>query len=494
MSDRTAPEETDVPGRECVFNRSASQVAPKTDRYSRLRAAGRDAPNRAGRHSFRVAWGLALAGAPLGSHAQVIDQYLNTDIPGYGAEAGVTVASRAHPEYEAQGVRLGSFVLTPVLTESAGYDDNVLGSAHARGSALIETDASLGVAGGWSDTTFGGALTVDDVEYLQQSAQSTTDWSAAVGASHDFGRDTLSIGATHLNLVQTPRDLDVPLLDGTAAYRVEDVRAQYRADLGRWTLEPGVDVSYYNFDNGRVDGVTYLQSYRDRLVFTPSLVGNYEFATRRRVVVVLRDTQSDFDRSPPGQPRQNFNDLSALAGLAYDADGIIGFRLLGGYEERSFSSGYYRTIQAPILEAAVTWTPTGLTTVTGTAARYIEDSAAEATVGFTETALKLTLDHEYLRNVVLSAHASYFLDDYPNGPTGTGAGSQDYFTGGVGVSWRLNRHVRLGADYTYSTRHSDSGNPVPVVAVSPVSIIQTGEVFGGNYSENTIRLTLRLAL
>ena len=391
-------------------------------------------------------------------------------------------------------MRLGTIVLTPVLTENVGYDDNVVGSSHPRGSALIETNATLGAAGGWSDTTFGSAFTVDNVEYPQQSAQNVTNWSAAVGASHDFGRDTFSIGATHLNLTQTPRDLDVPLLDRTMAYRVEDVRADYRADLGRWTIEPGVDVSYYNFDNGRVNGITYLQTYRDRLVFTPSLVGNYEFATRRRIVVVLRDTQSDFDRSPPGQPRQNFNDVSALGGLAYDADGIIGFRLLGGYEERSFSSATYRTIQAPILEAAVSWTPTGLTTLSGTAARYIEDSAAEATVGFTETALKLTLDHEYLRNVVLNAHAAYFLDNYQNGPTGTGAGSQDYFAGGFGVVWKLDRHIRLGADYTFSTRHSDSGMAVPFVAVSRGSIIQTGEVFGGNYSENTIRLTLRLAL
>ena len=444
------------------------------------------------RRSFRAA--LLVVAAPAAAHAQSIDQYLNTTIPGYGAEAGVTVASRSHPEFEAQGIRLGSFVLTPVLSESVGYDDNVTGSSHASGSALIETNATLGVAGGWTGTTFGGSLMVDDVEYPEQSAQSTTNWSAAAGASHDFGRDTLSIGATHLNLVQSPRDLDVPLLDQTIAYRVEDVRADYRADLGRWTVEPGMDVSYYNFDDGRVNGITYLQSYRNRLVFAPSIVGNYEFATRRRVVVVLRDTQADFDRNPPGQPRQNFNDVSALAGLAYDADGIIGFRLLGGYEERSFSSAAYRMIQAPIVEAAVSWTPTGLTTLTGTAARYIEDSAAEATVGFTETALKLTLDHEYLRNVVLSVHASYDIDDYSKGPGGSGAGSQDYVTGGVGVSWRFNRNVRLGADYAFSTRHSGSGTAVPLSAVSPVSVIQTGQVFGGNYSENIIRLTLRLAL
>ena len=422
--------------------------------------------------------------------AQVINQYLDAGVPGYDTAAGVTVATRQHPDYDAPGVRLGNFVLTPVLSESVGYDDNVTGTRDARGSALIETNASLGAAGGWSDTRFGGALTVDDLEYPEQSGQSFTNWTAAVGASHDFGRDTLSIGASHLNLSQTPRDLDVPGLDQTIAYRVEDVRANYHIDLGRIFVQPGVDISYYNFDNGSVGGREYLQSYRDRITVSPELVGSYEFATRRRVVVILRDTQSDFDEAPPGQSRQNFNDASVLGGVAYDADGIIGFRLLAGYEERTFSASQaYKMIQAPIVEGAVTWTPTGLTTVTGTAARYIEDSAAESTVGFTETALKLQVDHELFRNVILTLHGAFFLDDYPG--TGTsGGGSQNYFTGGLGGSYALNRNVRLAVDYTYSTRDSSTATGQGV----PQAFSVNGEIFGGNYSENTFRLTLRLAL
>ncbi len=430
------------------------------------------------------------AGLAPKASAQAIDQYLNAGIPGYDTAAGVTVATRQHPEYDAQGVRLGNFLITPVLQESVGYDDNVTGTRDAHGSALIETNASVNAAGGWSDTHFAGALSVDDFEYPEQSNQGFTNWTAAIGGSHDFGRDTLSIGYTHLNLNQTPRDLDVPGLNQTIAYRVDDLRANYHVDLGRFFIQPGIGVSYYNFDNGTVGGQEYLQTYRDRVTISPELVGSYEFATRRRIVVIVRDTQSDFDQSPPGQPRQNFNDASVLGGVAYDADGIIGFRLLAGYEERGFAaSAAYRSVQAPIVEGAVTWTPTGLTTVTGSAARYIEDSAAEATVGYTETALKLQVDHEYLRNVILSAHGAFYLDDYGKAADGTGGGNENFFTAGVGASYALNRNVRLAADYTFSTRNSSSGG-----AVSPVGFLTNGEVFGSNYSENTFRLTLRLAL
>jgi hypothetical protein len=226
----------------------------------------------------------------------------------------------------------------------------------------------------------------------------------------------------------------------------------------------------------------YLQDYRDRTVYSPSVTCSYELATGRRVVVVLRDTQADFYTAPPGNARETFNDASVLAGVAYDADGAIGFRLLGGYEERSFASNQYRMIQAPILEAAVTWTPTELTTITGTAARYIEDSAAEATIGYTETALKLTLDHEYSRAILLNLHGTLYLDDYSQG-----GDSQSFLTVSAGVTWRLNRNLRLVAAYTYNNRHTSG-------AGTSNAGLPFGSVFGGDFSENLFTIQVSVGL
>jgi hypothetical protein len=427
-----------------------------------------------------MAFGLAcLMAGPV--HAQVIDQYLNTDIPGYGTDPGVTVASRAHSEYDAAGIRVGVFTISPSLTEGFGYDDNVTGTASAHGSPLVETNAKINVGADWGLTQANAALSVDNSEFLSQPDQSFTNWSAALGGAHDFGQDVLSVGVTHLNLNQTPRDLDVPNLNAAIAYRVDDARADYKADFGRLFLLPGIEVSNYSFDNGAALGVPYLQSYRDRVVVSPSLEASYELATRRRIVLVLRDTQSDFSHSVAAIPRQNFNDVSVLAGLAYDADGNISFKLLAGYEERNFSNAAYRTIQAPIVEGSVVWTPTGLTTITGTAARYIEDSAAEATVGFTETALKLAVDHELYRNIILTARGGVYIDDYASG-----GGNQNYYTAGFGAKWLINRNMSLSGDYTFAARQSGN-NPSEV-------FLPNQEIFGSNYTDNVFMLRLKFGL
>ncbi len=435
-----------------------------------------------GRLPYSLLAAAVLLVQALPAYAQVIDQYLNPLVRGYGTEPGVTVASRLEPEYDAQGVRVGGFTLSPLLTESVGYDTNVFGTPQAHGSAVVETNAMLNANATWANDVWDAALMVDNSEYPEASQQSSTNWSAATGLSHEFGWDTLTVGATHLNLNQTARDLDSPALQNPIAYRVDDVRASYKINLGRVFIQPGMDVALYSFDNGIVQGLPYLQSYRNRTAYSPSVEGSYELASGRRIIVVLRDTKADFDSAPPGNARENYNDVSALAGLAYDADGVIGFRLLGGYERRDFANQQYRLIQAPIAEGSVTWTPSELTTITGTAARYIEDSAAEATVGYTESTLKLNLDHEYSRAILLNAHGSVTYDDYAQG-----LGSQSYYTAGASVTYKLDRNLRLVANYNFTTRHTSTPDAVNV-------LLPFGSVFGSNFADNIFTLQVRLGL
>ena len=83
--------------------------------------------------------------------------YFPEGVPGYGLAPGVTVASRARPDFDPAGVRLGSFLLHPQWEEGLGYDDNVLGSGdRKRGSWLVGTHPSLLVGSDWSRDSLGG--------------------------------------------------------------------------------------------------------------------------------------------------------------------------------------------------------------------------------------------------------------------------------------------------------------------------------------------------
>src|SRR4249919_203675 len=86
-----------------------------------------------------------------GVRAELLSSYFPTGVPGYGTAPGVTVASRARPDFDAPGVRVDSFVLHPLWEQGLGYDDNVFGSSDGqRGSWVVGTHPSLLVGSDWS--------------------------------------------------------------------------------------------------------------------------------------------------------------------------------------------------------------------------------------------------------------------------------------------------------------------------------------------------------
>ena len=132
----------------------------------------------------RAAVGVAIGciAAYAGVHAELLSNYFPAGVPGYGTAPGVTVASRARPDFDPPGVRVGSFLLRPEWGEGFGYDNNVFGSNNTRrGSWLVGSRPSLLVASDWSRNSVGGYLGMDDLRYLDLSRQSRTDWTASLG-------------------------------------------------------------------------------------------------------------------------------------------------------------------------------------------------------------------------------------------------------------------------------------------------------------------------
>jgi hypothetical protein len=415
------------------------------------------------------------------AQAQLLDQLISTDIPGVADEAGVTVLSRSRPEYDSLGVRVGSFTIRPQLQESGGYDDNVLGTRVGAGSAFVETNARVGVDYDSALAKANAFVSVDDMRYLSESRQSYTNWTAHLAGSYVFGDDLLTASYDHFNLNQSALSLDAPQLDAPLEYRVNILRIAYKAVFNRVFVQPALSLASYDYDNGTVAGAPYLQNYRNRLVGTPSVTVGYELAPRRNLVVVLRDAAGDYSTAEPGFAKRNFNDKSILGGIDFDADGVWRYRVLVGYESRSFSSSQYKTIQAPIVEGAVIWSPTGLTTVTLLATRHIQDSADETIAAFTETGVRLQVDHEYRRDVLLQAYGAAYEDDYTQG-----LGSQNLYRLGASATWLLNRNMSLVGAYDFAIRRSGGG--------ASQNLVFGQQSLGQNYTDNRFVLTLRLAL
>lgn len=410
------------------------------------------------RWRWRLAGGVVVCciAGYVGVRAELLSDYFPTGVPGYGAAPGVTVASRARPDYDAPGIQAGSFTFHPQLEEGVGYDNNVFGSsARQRGSWVVGTHPSLLVGSDWSRHSLAGFVSVDDTRYLDEPRQSYTNWTASLGGTVAVGRDQLTVSVAHFSLHQPRSDLDALPTDTPVAYRVEDVRVGYTIALDRFSVTPSLAYSAYRYQPTTILGVPASQAYRDRNVVQGAVTTRYELSPQRNLLLVTRVVGTGYVAPTPGVPSHDSTGYQVLVGLDDDSDAVWRYRVLLGWEVRAYRAAQYATRNAPIAEAALIWSPNGMTTVTAALTRSIQDAAQEGIASYTYTRARLVLDYEYRRDLLLQASGSVQRADFLQG-----GGHQSGFSLGVGATWLVNRHLRVSATYDFTDQQ---GNTSPAL-------------------------------
>lgn len=394
---------------------------------------------------------LGMAGLCAPAHAQYIETYLPAAVPGFDRVQGVSVLSRLRPLYQSQGVRLGSFVLRGGIEEKLGYDTNVTGTPRGPTSAFSETSPSISAESDWSRNRLGFAASLDRFDYFSAPAQNHTDFNVALGGGYTVLRSDLDFGYSHLHGHEFGSDAGAAAYDRPVTYDVDIVRSAYTVDRGRVQFTPNMDLRLYQFGDAVLAGRPISQGYRDRTVLSGGVTMRYNLSEQRGLVLVLQGASSHYLRPQPGSPSPNSKSLLVLPGLDYQATGPWRYRLMAGGEVRAFAAAQYGTRVAPVLEGSVIYTPTGLTTITASVRRAIEEPQSESTSGFTYTGLSLVVDHEYLRNVLLQARAAVRRVEYFQGG-GKGIGTSF----GAGVTWLVHNRLSLFANYRFDRQDGSS--------------------------------------
>lgn len=440
--------------------------------------SSRDANRRSGRaaqgvcvalSSLWLASGAANAVTPLNTYfgpGLPLDSYFPEGTPGADEQEGVTVRSRLRPEYDAQGIREGAFIIRPDFEEEAGYNSNVVGGAvDGQGSSQLNSSGSVSVASDWSRDSIGASVGINDTRYFDVPRLSSTNYNASIGGSLDIGRDQLSLSISYLSANEEPYDIGVNNVVNAIQlvqplnFKVADFRVSYNSVFGRFTLTPNVDYEMFRFSTGVFSGVApgaeeaFNQTLRDSNIVQGGVIGRYEFQPNRDAIVVLN---GDYVSYVHGGNRANIGVLNtdgatAMAGLDYELNGAVTVRALIGYQERLFG-GKASNLGAPIAEADVIWNPTGLTTVTARYARTIEDATTNTVTGYTYDRASVVVDHELYRNILLQGSAH--LDEANYGPGDT----QSIYGVGVGVTYLINRNIQTALSYQFLQHNAPGDN------------------------------------
>ena len=412
------------------------------------------------------------------AEAQYVQVFLPEGSPGFDTEAGVTVLSRRRELYEAQATHIGGFTITPALEEWVGYDSNVEGLPNGPGSGVFDTSASLGVESDWGRNALSANVSVSDSRYFELPGEDHTDWTASLGGYYTLGRGGLSLGYAHLAEHELGTEFGALASTSPVAYTVEDYRASYDVNLARFTFTPNVEFQQFSFGKADTGGVVVDDTYRDRRLLQGGVTTRFDLGSDRGVLLELQGVQTVYPRRSANSDSISSDGFLGLTGIDYQASGVFRYRLLAGLETRSFASAAYGSTTTPIAEASVTWTPTGLTTITDTLAREVDSPASAGVADYVYTVNRLDVDHELQRNILLHGSFAYQVADY------LGHGSQDAVTFGVSATWLISRLVRVSADYQFNTTSSPN--------VVPQSFGGLGQSLSGDYHQHVFTIRLRL--
>lgn len=386
---------------------------------------------------------VPLPGAPTGPGAATPQRA--TVLP-----RGDTVKTRARPEYDPLGIRAGAFLLYPQLAVDGFYNDNIFatdGDEVDDFITVIRPEATI--ESNWSRHAFAVAGGADFGIYAQNSRQDFQDWFAATDGRIDISRDSavyLGGGAARRHELRGSPDEPGGVDSEQTVYYNYNAFARYDQSFDRvgLTVDALFDRLDYT-DTPVIGGPSIDNDDRDRNVYSTPVRLGFEVTPDYEGFVRVSPNARRYDDTS-GINRESWG-YQAVAGVALDF-GVTFGEIYAGYMQQFYED--LDNVNSPTFGGALTWNATTLTTVTLAAERSVIETTAADASAYISTSGELTVDHELLRNVILSAGGAVTYNDYE------GISRKDWFyLGNFGARYLLNRNLYLSAGYLYRHRNSD---------------------------------------
>ncbi|CAK7257664.1 MULTISPECIES: outer membrane beta-barrel protein [unclassified Shinella] len=374
---------------------------------------------------------------------------------------GSTEAARSDfgDPYQPTGIRVGTFVLRPSITQSLGHERTKSGGTTSR------TYSQTGFRGVLTSDWSRHQLTIDAEGIYQRNISGTGETEPQARINSDLRLDLSDDTIANLTAgysFEREDSSDPNAIDGasaqsgvhgfTAGARVQRdfgaIRGMIGAEIerevyGSAKLANGAKLrlSDRNFTEGTLTG-------RIGFELSPALIPYLEASIARSIYDEKRDSLG-YERSS--------STLGGRAGVEID----LGEKLRGdlgmGYKRAAFDDSRLKSIAALTLDGSVIWSPQRGTELRLGLGTQIEPSTTAGQSGYVDYATTAELTHELRENLVARLSGAYTWRDFSS----SGGADQNVYRVGTSLTWDLNRWLALTGDVSYEltrpSRGTDTG-------------------------------------
>jgi len=374
---------------------------------------------------------------------------------------GETVGTRARPELEPLGVRLGSFLIYPSLGAQATWNDNVFAvrsSSEAKSDFVTDITPGVAVESNWANHALNFRTGADFGRYSDYTRLNYNDYFVEADGRVDITRDSaLFVGGGYAREHEEPGAPDTPTdVKRPTEYDIFNGFLRHVQSLGQFRGVGEATVVRLDYDKASLfTGDEASTAARDRTVYAGGYQLGYEFLPQYEVFVRAQGNRRDYDdRQEVGGERieRSSDGFNAVTGVALDLGGVFFGDVYAGYMAQYFGSDF-NDVNGFTAGGTLTWNVTTLTTLNARASRTIEDTTQAGSPAIMRTSGGLSADHELLRNLILTAAATITNDDYVDSNR-----NDYYYVGGVGARYLMNRYVYGSLGYQLIRRTTDGSD------------------------------------
>lgn len=366
----------------------------------------------------------------------------------YSRDKYEAVRERAQPEFDPEPVRLGTFVVRSMLEAGLTSNDNVFATANNTESDVIAR-VGVDVSGttDWSVHAVGFDVSAYRNEFLDLSDESTTDLKAQLRGRVDASRDLSFNGAVFAE------DRAEPRTDFVNAFGVDrpieytrtgfTLGADYQNDRVRWNNSVGISDENYKDGRAQGSGIVVDQDYRDRSVLEGRSRLSYALSPNVAVYTQATYGKSEYDQTQDFGGIQRSRDSSGYtvaAGVDFELTSLVRGDIAVGYLNEKKDDSFFSDVSGLSVDGRMQWFPTRLTTVNFNAGRRVIDVGAFDSPSAIETRVGAGVDHELLRNVILSGYAGVSNYEYED----SGREDKNLEIGAV-ATYKMNKRVHWEA-------------------------------------------------
>ncbi len=369
-------------------------------------------------------------------------------------DKNVTVRDRPRPDYEAVGIKAGGFTVYPRVTGSVEYNDNIYATkANEESDTIWRVKPEVAVRSDWSRHALGAFASASVNRYSDFGTEDTEEYTLAVNGRLDIVRGANVAGSVQYQALTEPRTSPQSPVGSVKPIEYDLVSSKLTAvkEFNRLRLTGRLTDYDFDYKDGvNIAGGTVEQDTRDRNEFYYGGKAEYAVSPDTALTLALLGNTKDYDLAIAGRDSDGY---VATVGANFELTDVVRGDINVGYMKQTYDLASYGKIDGFSADGKVEWFPTALTTVTATGGRTIEESVAGGSPGYVSSNIGASVDHELLRNVLLSANASFGKDNYEK------IDRDDKRTGaGASVAYLLNRRVGVFVTYTYLKQDSSGVN------------------------------------